>query len=96
MRYITNKTIIFLLLSGFFYACQQEIDDYFHKDTEASVDTDILSLLKQNQDYSQFVNLLEQYQVDSLLSAGKIYTFFVPNNSAMDNMEQGILGDKQN
>lgn len=93
MRYITNKTIIFLLLSGLFFACQQETDDYFHKDTEASVDTDILSLLKQNEEYSQFVNLLEKYRVDSLLSAGKIYTFFVPNNSAMDNMEQGILGE---
>lgn len=95
MRYLTHKTIIFLLMSGFFFACQQEIDDYFHKDTEASVDTDILSLLKQNQDYSQFVHLLEQYRVDSLLSAGKIYTFFVPNNSAMDNMEQGILGENK-
>jgi hypothetical protein len=95
MRYITHKAIIFLFLFGFFFACQQEIDDYFHKDTDASVDTDILSLLKQNEDYSQFINLLEQYRVDSLLSAGKIYTFFVPNNSAMDNMEQGILGESK-
>lgn len=89
-----NKTSIFLLLSILFLGCQKDIDDYFYKDTEASVDTDILSLLKENSDYSQFVALLEEYQVDTILGQGKVYTFFVPNNSAMNNMEQGTLGDK--
>jgi len=90
-----KKTSIFLLLSILFFACQKEIDEYFYKDTEASVDTDILSLLNENADYSRFVTLLEQYQVDTLLGQGKIYTFFVPNNSAMENIEKGILGDKE-
>ena len=90
-----NKTSIFLLLSILFFSCQKEIDDYYYKDTEASVDTDILSLLKENPDYSQFVTLLEEFMVDTLLDQGKIYTFFVPNNTAMDNIEQGILGDKE-
>lgn len=90
-----KKTSVFLFLSILFFACQKEIDEYFYKDTEASVDTDILSLLKENAGYSKFVALLEQFQVDTLLDQGKIYTFFVPNNNAMGNIEQRILGDKE-
>ena len=88
-----NKVTIFLLLAVLFYSCQQDIDDYYYKDTEASVDTDILSLLKQNADYSEFVSLLEQTQIDTLLDQGKVFTFFVPNNAAMNSREQGTLGD---
>jgi hypothetical protein len=82
-------------LSILFFGCQQDIEDYFYKDTEVSVDTDILSLLKENPDYSKFVALLEEYKVDTLLNKGKIYTFFVPNNNAMDNMEEQTLGNKE-
>ena len=95
MHYMIKKTSIFLLLSILFFACQKEKDDYFYKDTEASVDTDIMTLLKENANYSQFVTLLEQYQVDTLLNQGKIYTFFVPSNNAMENIEEGILGEKE-
>lgn len=89
-----NKITIFLLLAVLFFSCQQDIDDYYQKDTEASVDTDILSLLKQNANYSEFVSLLEETQLDTLLNQGKVYTFFVPNNAAMNNREQGTLSDK--
>ncbi len=94
MRYIINKISILLLLSSIFVACQEEIDDYFYKETETTVDSDIMSLLKQNADYSRFVELLEAYQIDTLLRKGNIFTFFVPNNSAMDNIKQGVLEDK--
>lgn len=90
-----NKISIFILLSILFVSCKPDIEEYFYKDTETSVNTDILSLLKQNDDYSQFVALLEKYQVDTILTKGKIYTFFVPNNSAMDSIEHGILGEKE-
>jgi hypothetical protein len=83
------------LLPIVFFACQKDIDDYFYKETELSVDTDILTLLKENPEYSEFVDLLEEYQVDTILDKGGIYTFFVPNNSAMQNREQGTLGDKE-
>lgn len=90
-----NKISIFILLSILFIACNQDINEFYYKDTEASVDTDILSLLKQNDDYSQFVALLEKYQVDTLLNKGKIYTFFVPDNSAMGALKLDSLGEKQ-
>lgn len=93
MRDMFNKASIFLLLSILFFGCQKDIEDYFYEDTEASVDTDILSLLKENPEYSHFVALLEEYQVDTILGQGKVYTFFVPNNSAIEDMEQGTLGN---
>ena len=95
MRYRITKTYLFLFLTLLFFACQKETEDYFYKDTEESVDTDIISLLKENANYSNFVSLLEQYKVDTLLEKGKIYTFFVPGNTAMQNIQQGILGDKE-
>ncbi len=90
-----NKISLFLLLSILFFSCQEEIDEYYYEGTEASVDTDILTLLKEKPEYSEFVSLLEQFRVDTLLEQGKIFTFFVPNNSAMETMENGTLGDKE-
>lgn len=89
------KISIFLLISVLFMACKQDVEEYYFNETEASVDTDILSLLKQNEEYSQFLALLEKYNVDSILSKGKIYTFFVPTNSAMESFELGMLGEKE-
>ncbi len=92
--YMFKNISIFLLLSFLFVACEKETEEYYFKDTDTSVDTDILSLLKQNADYSEFVALLEKYKVDTILNKGKIYTFFVPNNTAMKSIEQGMLGEK--
>jgi len=90
-----NKISIFILFTILFTACKQDVEEYYFKETETSVDTDILSLLKQNAEYSLFLELLEKYNVDSILSKGKIYTFFVPTNSAMENFEMGMLGEKE-
>lgn len=94
MRNMINKISILLLISTLIFACQQEIDDYFMKGTETSVDTDILSFLKEDANYSEFVALLEKYQVDTILGNGKVYTFFVPNNRAMESLEPGMLGEQ--
>ena len=77
------------------FGCQKEFEQYYYTDTEASVDTDILTLIKENEEYSQFVDLLEDYKIDTLLDQGKVYTFFVPDNDAISNMEEGMLGDKE-
>lgn len=78
-----------------FFGCQKDIEEYYYENTEETVDTDIYSLLKENEDYSQFVALLKEYQVDTLLDKGNIYTFFVPDNDAMDNIGESMLGDKE-
>lgn len=90
-----NKLTIFIIIALTFFACQQKIDDYFMKETEESVNTDILSFLKENEEYSKFVALIEKYGLDSLINQGMIYTFFVPNNNALENIEDGILDDQK-
>ena len=89
------KTCTIILISLLIFGCQKEFEQYYYTDTEASVDTDILTLIKENEEYSQFVDLLEDYKIDTLLDQGKVYTFFVPDNDAISNMEEGMLGDKE-
>ena len=89
-----NKLTIFIIIALTFFACQQKIDDYFMKETEESVNTDILSFLKENEEYSKFVALIETYGLDSLINQGMIYTLFVPNNNALENIDDRILDDQ--
>lgn len=90
-----KRISILILIPLLFNGCQKEFQDYYYAGTETSVDTDILTLMKENEEYSMFVDLLEDYQIDTLLEQGKVYTFFVPNNSAMEQKEEGMLGDKE-
>lgn len=80
-----KKISILLLLTSLLFGCQQEIDDYFYKETETYVDSDVMTLLReQPEKYSKFIELLEDYEIDTLLASGKTYTFFAPNNEAME------------
>lgn len=90
-----NKISIILLILVLSFSCIDETDPYYVAETETTVNTDILTLLKQNPDYSQFVALLEKYKVDSILESGKIYTFFVPNNTVISSMQLGMLSEKE-
>ncbi len=89
-----NKISLLLLFIVLFVSCKQDIEDYYYKDTEEAVNTDVMTLLKQNAEYSEFVSLLEKYKVDSLLTNGKTYTLFVPNNAAFESYEPGFLSEK--
>lgn len=90
-----NKLSIIILFTILLVSCKTEIDAYYTADTEETVNTDVLTLLKQNPDYSKFVALLEKYKVDSILESGKIYTFFVPNDSVLSSMQLGMLSEKE-
>lgn len=79
------------MLTAVFFSCQQEIDDYYYKDTETYVDADVMSLIEANEEFSEYFSLLKEFQIDTLLSKGKSYTFFVPNNSAMEAIDTSVL-----
>ncbi|MCK4921686.1 MAG: fasciclin domain-containing protein [Bacteroidales bacterium] len=81
--------MLFTILS--FMGCQKEIDEYFYKDTEEFVDTELLNLLKQKDEYSAYVSLLEAYNIDTLFEKGNSLTFFIPANSAMESMSELYL-----
>lgn len=81
-----KKIFVSLLLATFFIGCQQEIDDYFYKETEEHVNSDVITLLKQDESYSLFVEMLERLEADTILNSGGVYTLFVPNNEAMEEL----------
>ncbi len=91
MKYIVKQFSILLLMASVFIACQPEIDDYFYKDTdEEYVNTDVLSLLKENPDYTSFVDLVEEVNGDSIFNNGNVFTLFVPTNEAFNNLDPTI------
>lgn len=90
MKYIIKQVSILLLLVSVFSACQPEIDEYYYKETEEYVDTDVLSLLKMDSSYSTFVQLIEDVNGDSIFNNGNTFTLFVPDNEAFKNLNSSV------
>jgi hypothetical protein len=84
MKSIKIGIYLFAIVSLF--GCEKEINDYFYADTEEYVDTDILSLLKQNSNYSSYLTILEAHDIDTVFEKGKTLTLFVPTNEAIAEM----------
>lgn len=82
------KTIVsagFLLLVAL-YGCKKELEDYFYADTEESVDIEMLTLLRQNENYSDFLSILDNNSIDTVFSKGKTLTLFVPTNEVVQSL----------
>lgn len=90
MKYIIKQISILLLLVLVFTACQQEIDDYFYQETEEYVDTDVLTLLKEEARFSSFVNLIEELKADTIINNGNSFTLFVPDNEALASFDPSV------
>ncbi len=90
MKYIINQVSILLLLVFVFTACQPEIDEYYYSENEPYVDTDVLSLLKEDSSYSKFLQLIEDVDGDSILNNGNVFTLFVPKNEAFENLSPSV------
>jgi len=80
------KIFILLLLLGLVFACQEPAEDYFHTDTERYVDDDLMTILRENPNYSEYVALLERHNIDTLFAKGTTFTMFVPVNAAFEDM----------
>jgi hypothetical protein len=64
-------------------ACQDNWDNYYHRDTGETIDRNVWELISEKPEYSQFVALIKQYQLDSIFTTGRSITVFVPSNSAL-------------
>jgi hypothetical protein len=71
--------------------CQKEIDEYYYEDTEEFIDTELLSLLKEKEEYSIYVSMLEAYDMDTLFEKGLSLTLFIPTDSAFESMSELYL-----
>ncbi len=90
-----NYKIIFasvFLAALIICGCTDNWDDYYKGDSTA-VSGDVLTSLKSNSDYSDFVKLLENYGIDDEISSSKIYTVWAPTNSALSTYSSLIPSD---
>lgn len=75
---------IILLITAFLVGCNDIHDDYYYADYVETVDIDILTLLKEQPEYSKYVEILEKHNIDTLFQKGKTLTLFVPTNNVFD------------
>lgn len=85
------KTAIFLLVIITSFGCRKELDEYFYGDTEEYVDTDMMSLLKQNANYSEFISILYNHNIDTVFEKGRTITLFVPTNDVIESIDEIYL-----
>lgn len=66
--------------------CRKEMDEYFYSDTEEYVDIALLNLLSTNDDYSSFLSILDNYNIDTIFDKERSITLFVPTNEVIESM----------
>lgn len=72
-------------------ACQKQLDDYYYADTEEYVNIDMMTLLSQYEEYSDYISILNAYNIDTVFEKGKSLTLFIPTNEALESMEELYL-----
>ncbi|MGI6219069.1 MAG: fasciclin domain-containing protein [Bacteroidaceae bacterium] len=86
-----NKLLLgVLLLAGgtALHSCSDEWDDHYSDSGSNAVNSTGISLwdrLKSMPDYSAFVEKLQEYDYDRILSQNRAFTVYAPNNAAMAN-----------
>jgi hypothetical protein len=79
-----NTTIMFLfaiLLSMF--SCTREFGEHYSIEEE-TVNSNIWDALRENPEFSSFVDYMEMLEFDTLFDLDHSYTLFVPNNAAFE------------
>lgn len=85
---LNSKHIILIILLAVVWGCQEEKDIYLMGKTEESVDKDLMTLLKEEPNYSKYVELLELHQIDTIFDNGKTITMFIPTNDAIESIQE--------
>lgn len=91
---IKNKYIIFLSLffSLFIMSCKDKWEEH---DTiqDPKLAINLLTLIKQNPDLTQFATYLNKTGYDKVIASSKTFTIWAPTNLAMTSMDQSVLND---
>lgn len=67
-----------------FSSCQDSAwDDHYDYDGTSTASTNLIEALRQNSQFSQFLSIVEQQGLDSLLSTDQSFTVWAPTNDAM-------------
>lgn len=84
---IVNKLYIgigVMLLSFFAYSCKE--NDHYDPDTSVVPNENIMELMKENPDLSEFVRLIESINYDFVLSKDESFTVWAPANASLEGL----------
>jgi len=85
--------IILLVFAALFVSCEKEWSNYYDQYPE-TVNETLWENLQQDAKISKFVELLKDYELDTLFQTDIPYTVFAPENDALDNyLAQNSISD---
>ncbi len=87
-----NLIILFALAVLGLSSCKEYWEDHYDVYPE-TVDQNVWVAMQGNPEISEFVELVEQYQFDTLFNTDIPYTIFAPTNEAMQQYSTGNLPD---
>ena len=85
------RTILFFILFLTVIGCQKEIDDYYYSDTGEYVDLSLMEVLSQNENYSSYLSILNDYNIDTIFQKGRTVTLFIPTNETVELIDELYL-----
>lgn len=74
-----------------FSSCNEWDDHYEQQDTR--LDSDIITVLSEDANYSTFLSLLAQTEYKDFLKTSQAYTVWAPNNDALAQVSDDVLND---
>lgn len=66
------------------FSCQEKWDDYYAEPDYSS--QDMIDIVRENPDYSVFIDYIEKFNLDTLFDKKQAYTLFIPNNAAFNDL----------
>lgn len=89
-----NSIIIALCFFTTLISCKDDWDDHYEQ-VDTRLESDILTVLAQDNDYSSFLGYLKETGIDSILTASQSYTVWAPNNEAFASVPAEILENEE-
>lgn len=81
------------LIAFLFTGCEEKWENHYDEYPE-TVNKDIWEQMQSDQNISRFVQLMKDFELDSLFESDIPYTFFAPSNEALENyMSQDSVND---
>jgi hypothetical protein len=84
--------ILFALAVLGFSSCEEHWEDHYDV-VPVTVDQNVWEAIQTNPEVSAFVQMIKQYQIDTLFTTNNTFTIFAPNNQAMQQFAGGGLPD---
>jgi uncharacterized surface protein with fasciclin (FAS1) repeats len=75
----------------FITACQDDWNNYYYRDPGENIERTVWEVINDNPDYSRFVELIKENQLDSIFTTDRSLTVFVPTNEAFANFVQDSI-----